>query len=90
MDSTLKRLISFITVLIIALGLSLTAAAAENSPAGGDTQKAVKKAALEKKQPQAKQAAQAGKAQAKKSPEPVKTAFPDSGFSLRSEKGTNG
>ena len=68
MDSTLKRFISFITVLILSFVFSLTALAVENSPAASNSQKAVKKTAVEKKQAQAKQAAQSGKAKAKSAP----------------------
>ena len=54
MDSTLKRFISFITVLILSFVFSLAALAVENSPAASNSQKAVKKTAVEKKQTQAK------------------------------------
>ena len=68
MDSTLKRFISFITVLILSCVFSLAALAAENSPAESKGQKAVKKTAVEKKQPPVKQEVQAGKAKAKSAP----------------------
>ena len=48
MDSTLKRFISFITVLILSFSFSLIAVAAETAPAESNTQKAIKKAGSRK------------------------------------------
>ena len=80
MDSTLKRFISFITVLILSLSFSLAAVAAETAPAESNTQKAVKKASVEKKQANAKLASKTSSAKAKNVPELASPVLPDDGY----------
>ena len=77
MDSTLKRFISFITVLILCFSLSLTAEAAGTGTAENNTQKTAKKASAEKKQVTAKQVSQADNTKVKKAPEQAEAALPD-------------
>ncbi len=75
MDSTLKRFISFITVLILCFSLSLTAEAAGTGTAENNTQKTAKKASAEKKQ-----VSQADNTKTKKAPEQAEAALPDDSY----------
>ena len=80
MDSTLKRFISFIPVLILCFSLSLTAEAAGTGTAENNTQKTAKKASAEKKQVTAKQVSQADNTKVKKAPEQAEAALPDNSY----------